>query len=180
MIQQTLILIKPDGIKKCLIGKIISRLEDTGLKVCALKMVWPDEELAEKHYPLEEEWARGTFEKARLTAEKDGRAFKPKDYMEFGGKIQSALREYIKESPVIAIIVKGPHAIEIVRKIIGNTEPRQSPPGTIRGDFASIESYQISVSENRAVRNLIHASDSVENAKREIELWFESNEVHDY
>ncbi len=84
------------------------------------------------------------------------------------------------EGPVIALILEGPHAIEIVRKMVGTTEPRQSPPGTIRGDFAMIESYQLSDSKNRVLRNLIHASDSKETADREINLWFSNNEIHSY
>lgn len=180
MIEQTLILIKPDGVKRGIIGKIVSRLEDTGLKVCAMKMIWPDDKLAQNHYPLEEEWAKNVFEKAKSTAEKEKRKFIHKDPLKFGEKIQSALREYIKESPVVAMVIKGPHAIEIVRKLVGHTEPRQAVPGTIRADFTSVESYEISDANNRAVRNLIHASDSPETAKREISLWFSPNEIHDY
>ena len=180
MTEQTLILIKPDGVKRGIIGKIIARLEDTGLRVCAMKMIWPDDERAKEHYPLDEEWAKNVYAKANDSAKKEGRKFKFKSYMEFGENIQSALREYIKESPVVAMVIKGPHAVEIVRKLVGATEPKQAMPGTIRGDFISIESYQTADSEGRAVRNLIHASDSVENASREINLWFGKDEVHEY
>jgi len=179
-IHQTLILIKPDGVKKGIIGKIVSRLEDTGLRVCAMKMVWPDDKLAKNHYPLEEQWAKDVFKKSKTTAEKEKRKFEHKNHMEFGEKIQSALREYIKEAPVVAMVIKGPHAVEIVRKVVGNTEPKQATPGTIRADFISIESYEIADKHNRAIRNLIHASDSIENAKREIALWFKPEEIHEY
>lgn len=180
MIEQTLVLIKPDGVKKGLIGKIVARLEDTGLRVCAMKMIWPDDKLAKNHYPLEEQWAKSVFKKAKTTAEREKRKFEHKDHMKFGERIQSALREYIRESPVVAIVIKGPHAVGIVRKLVGNTEPRQAIPGTIRADLASVESYEISDAQNRAIKNLIHASDSIESAKREISLWFTPKEIHEY
>lgn len=179
MTEQTLVLIKPDGIKRGIMGKIISRLEDTGLKVCAMKMVWPDDELAERHYPLEEKWAKGVFKKAKTTFKKEGREFGYKDYKEYGGFVQSKLRNFIKQSPVVAMVIKGPHAVEIVRKVIGNTEPRQAAPGTIRGDFASIESYENANGDRRAVKNLVHASDSPKTAEREIDLWFDKDEVYE-
>ena len=78
------------------------------------------------------------------------------------------------------MVLEGPHAIELVRKIIGATEPRQALPGTIRGDFISIESYPVANEKNRVVRNLIHASDSKETAEKEIKIWFKENELYDY
>ncbi len=179
-IEQTLVLIKPDGVKKNIVGKIISRFEDTGLKIAAIKMVWADKELAEKHYPLEEEWAKSAYEKSRQAAEKSSREFKFKNHLDFGTFIQNTLKDFITESPIIAMVLEGPHAIEIVRKIVGPTEPRQAMPGTIRGDFISIESYTTADTGKRAIRNLIHASDSKENAKREIQIWFSKSEIHDY
>jgi len=178
--QQTLVLIKPDGVKRGIIGKIVGRLEDTGLRVCAMKMIWPDDELAKKHYPLDEDWAKQVFKKSKDSAVKEKRKFEWKNHMEFGENIQSALRNFIKEAPAVAMVIKGPHAVEIVRKLVGSKEPKQAMPGTICGDFISIESYEIADANKRAVRNLIHASDSVENANREINLWFKKDEVHDY
>ena len=178
MQEKTLVLIKPDGVRKSISGKIISRFEDAGLKIVAIKMVWADEELAKNHYYLDEEWAKGIYEKTKNSYEKEGKKLEEKDHLELGKKIQAYLTEYIKEGPVIAIVLEGPHAVELIRKIIGATEPRSSAPGTIRSDFASIESYPRADSDKRAIRNLIHASDSVENAKREISLWFASEEIH--
>ncbi|MEK6859298.1 MAG: nucleoside-diphosphate kinase [Nanoarchaeota archaeon] len=179
-IERTLVLIKPDGIIRGLIGKIISKFEDTGLKIAGLKMVWPNKELAKKHYPLDEEWAKATFEKTKKSAEKENRKVEFKDHIEFGKSIQGWLVDFLTESPVVAMVIEGPHAVEIVRKIVGPTEPRQAPLGTIRGDFASIESYAMTNSKGRALRNLIHASDAPETAKREISVWFSKNEMHDY
>ena len=178
--EQTLILIKPDGVKRQLIGEIIKRFEESNLKVCALKMIWPDKELAEKHYPLDEEWAKQAFEKTKKVAKIENRKLDFSDHLEFGKTLQTWLVDFITESPIIAMAIKGPNAIISVRKIVGSTEPCRASPGTIRGDFASEESYEKANSVNRCLRNLIHASDSLETAKREISTWFKDSEVHEY
>jgi len=178
--QQSLVLIKPDGVKRCIIGRIISRLEETGLKICAMKMIWADENLAKNHYRLDKEWANNVFNKTKTTHEKEGKTFPYKDPLEFGKTIQSWNMNFLREGPVVAMVIEGPHAIELIRKIVGPTEPRQAAPGTIRGDFASIESYAVANNKERVLKNLIHASDSEENGKREIALWFSPNEIHSY
>ncbi|MDP1695426.1 MAG: nucleoside-diphosphate kinase [archaeon] len=178
--EKTLILIKHDGLARNLLGKIISRFEETGLKIVGMKMIWADESLAKKHYVLDETWAKNVFEKTKTTHEREGKPFTYKDPLEFGRLIQSWNSEFLREGPVIAVVLQGPHAIEVVRKFVGSTEPRQAAPGTIRGDFAMIESYAIANSKARVLRNLVHASDTPENAKREIELWFSPNEIHNY
>ncbi|MEK6792753.1 MAG: nucleoside-diphosphate kinase [Nanoarchaeota archaeon] len=180
MIEKTLILLKHDSISRNLVGKIITRLEEIGLKIIALKMVWPDEHLAKNHYFLDEEWAKAVYEKTKVSYEKDNKKFPYKNPLEFGSQIQQWNMNFLREGPVIAMIMEGPHAIEIVRKIVGSTEPKSSAPGTIRGDFAMIESYAIADKKNRVLRNLIHASDSVKSANREISLWFNIKEIHNY
>ena len=180
MIEQTLVLIKPDSIARNLIGKIISRFEETGLKIIAMRMVWADEKLAKNHYFLDESWAKNTFEKSKAASEKEGKKFPYKDYMEFGSIIQRRNMKFITEGPVISMILEGPHAIEIVRKMIGATEPKSASPGTIRGDFAMVESYEMADGKDRVMRNLVHASDSQASAKREITLWFKKDEIHSY
>lgn len=180
LMERTLVLIKPDGVVRGLIGKIISRFEDIGLKLAGMKMVWVDEKFAKEHYKLDEEWAKNVFTKTKTTRESQGQEFPFKDHMEYGGMIQKWNMNFLREGPVVAFVLEGPHAIEIVRKIVGSTEPRQAAPGTIRGDFASIESYPLANDKERVLRNLIHASDSVENANREIDLWFEKKELHSY
>lgn len=177
--ERTLVLIKPDGVKRSIVGKIISRFEDTGLKIIAMKMIWINEEHAKKHYILNEEWARGVFEKAKAAYEKEKKQMKHKTHMEMGKDIQKKNVAFLTEGPVIAIILQGNHAIEIVRKMIGSTEPRQAVPGTIRADFISVESYNIADSEGRVVRNLVHASDSQASAEREIALWFKKEEIQE-
>jgi nucleoside-diphosphate kinase len=176
--EKTLVLIKPDGVQRSLSGKIISRLEDSGLKIKAMKMVQADENLALEHYPLDEEWAKNVYEKTKKVYDEEGKKLEYKNHMDMGKTIQSWLCNFIKEGKIIAMVLEGPHAIELVRKIVGHTEPRQAAPGTIRGDFASIESYAIADKNKRVLRNLIHASDSTDNAKREISVWFKNDEIH--
>lgn len=180
MIERTLVLIKPDGVVRGLIGRIISRFEDTGFKVIAMKMVWVDENFAREHYRLDEEWAKNVFMKTKTTHEKEGKKFPYVDHMQFGQMIQKWNMNFLREGPVVAVILEAPHAIEVARKMVGATEPRQAAPGTIRGDFATIESYAVANKKERVLRNLIHASDSTENAAREIALWFNSDEIHSY
>ncbi|MEK6909030.1 MAG: nucleoside-diphosphate kinase [Nanoarchaeota archaeon] len=178
--EKTLILLKHDSISRGLVGKIITRFEDIGLKIVAMKMLLPDEDLAKNHYFLDEEWAKNVFEKTKASYEKDNKPFPYKDHMEFGLQIQNWNIKFLREGPIIAIILEGTHAIEIVRKIVGSTEPKSSAPGTIRGDFAMMESYAVADVKNRVLRNLIHASDSPKNADREIALWFSKAEIQSY
>ena len=178
--EKTLVLIKPDGVARGLIGKIISRFEDAGLKIIAMKMIWADEKLAENHYFLDNDWAKNVYEKTKKTRESAGEPFPFKDPIAYGKLIQSWNKNFLKEGPVIAMVIEGPHAVEIVRKMVGATEPRQASPGTIRGDFAAIESYALANDKERVLRNLIHASDSQQSAQREIELWFAEKEIHSY
>ena len=178
MIEKTLVLIKPDGVKRMLVGKIIQRFEEAGLKIKAMKMTLATEELAKQHYFLDETWAKNVFEKTKASYEKEGRNMRFNDFLELGKTIQKWNMEFLTEGPVIAAIIQGPHAIELTRKLVGSTEPKSSAPGTIRSDFASTESYALADTENRVLRNLIHASDSPKTADREISLWFNNSEIH--
>jgi len=178
--ERTLVLIKPDAMQRSIVGKIISRFEDTGLKIAAMKMVWADEAMASAHYTLDMAWANNVFNKTKAVYEKEKKQMEYKTPEELGKTVQSWLVKFLKESPIIAFILEGPHAIELVRKMIGHTEPRQALPGTIRADFMSIESYAVADAKKRVIKNLIHASDSNENAEREIALWFKPTEIHTY
>lgn len=178
--EQTLVLLKHDAIQRNLVGKIIERFENTGLKLVAMKMVWADDKIALSHYPLDENWAKAVHDKTKKVYDESGKKWPYKDHLHMGKTIQSWLTSFLKEGPVIALVLEGPHAVEITRKIVGNTEPRQASPGTIRGDFAMVESYALADDKQRVLRNLIHASDSAENAKREISVWFDNAELHKY
>lgn len=179
MIERTLVLIKPDGVQRALIGRIIQRFEDVGLKIAGMKMVWIDEAFAEKHYPLDEEWAKAAYEKTKASYEKSGKALKYTNYLELGKDVQSKNINFLCEGPVLAIVLEGVHSIELVRKMIGSTEPKQALPGTIRGDF-SHTSYLYSDKKGTAAKNLIHASSDHIAAEKEINLWFKPEELHSY
>ncbi len=179
MIQRTLILVKHDGVLKGLVGEITRRFENMGMVISGMKMVWADDDLAENHYKVTDEWANALFERTKKGYESKGQEFPYTDPIEFGTIIKNRNVKFLLEGPVVAIVFEGPHSIELGRKLVGHTEPRQATSGTIRGDF-SFESYQIADKKERPVRNLVHASGSVDEANREIELWFTKEELHTY
>jgi len=170
MIEDTLVLIKPDGVKRGLVGEIIGRFEKAGLKIVGLKLVKPAQNILEKHYPLLPEWVEGLGRKTRESFAKKGIKLKETD-LQIATRVQRFLKKSLASGLIVAIVLRGPHAVEIVRKLIGSTEPRQAMPGTIRGDF-SIDAYDVADAEKRSVENIIHASSSVEDARREIDVWF--------
>jgi nucleoside-diphosphate kinase len=175
--EKTLVLIKPDAIKRGIFGKILTRFEDAGFKIVAMKMLQIDEKFAKNHYILEEEWAKKSYAKTKEIHDKIGHKLAFKDHMDYGRTIQQWNANVLIDGPLIAFILQGAHAVEMVRKMIGPTEPRQAQPGTIRGDFITVESYAVADAKQRAIKTLVHASDSVENAKREINLWFKPKEI---
>jgi len=177
--ERTLVIIKPDGIQRTLVGEIIKRYEGIGLKLIALKLLVPTVEQIEKHYTLDPNWRRITGEKTIKGYQDKGLTPPSMDPLEITAKILENLKKYMTSGPVIAMIWQGAHAVKIVRKITGGTEPLTSDIGTIRGDFV-LDSYQMSDGDNRAVRNLIHASGSVEEAEMEIVHWFKAEEITNY
>ena len=172
-------MIKPDGIQRTLIGEIITRYERTGLKLMALKMIAVNEDHVEKHYTIDPEWVRKVGEKSILSYDKKGINPPSRDPEELGNQVLTRLKKYITSGPVIAMIWEGNQAVGIVRKITGGTEPLTSDVGTIRGDF-TIDSYEIADTDDRPIRNLIHASGTTEEALKEIDLWFTKQEIFDY
>ncbi|PIN98671.1 MAG: nucleoside-diphosphate kinase [Candidatus Diapherotrites archaeon CG10_big_fil_rev_8_21_14_0_10_31_34] len=176
--ERTLILVKHDGVQRGLIGEIIKRFEQKGLKIAGMKMVQATKETADKHYVITPEWTKKLGENARKLAEKKGITVKETDE-EIAKRIHSQNSEYLTEGPIVAITFEGYHAIEIGRKLIGNTEARKADLGTIRGDF-TVDSYDLADEKQRSVRNLIHASEDLEQAAREVNLWFDKKELHAY
>lgn len=152
--QRTLVLIKPEGVQRHLVGKILNRFEEAGIKIIGMKQTWVDKEFAKKHYTED-------------IAERRGE------------KVREMLLDYITEGPVVAVCFEGINVIENVRKIVGGTEPKSAPPGTIRGDFAHV-SFAYADSNNLPVKNLIHSSGNEEEAKNEVSLWFSEKELHSY
>ncbi|PIT89248.1 MAG: nucleoside-diphosphate kinase [Candidatus Levybacteria bacterium CG10_big_fil_rev_8_21_14_0_10_36_7] len=177
--EKTLVVIKPDGVQRSLIGEIIKRYERAGLKLVGVKMITPNPEFIEKHYTVDPEWRKVTGEKTIESYKKKGVQPPSEDPLEITGVILKNLKKYLSSGPVIAMVWQGVHAVKIARKITGGTEPLTSDVGTIRGDFV-LDSYQLSDTDGRAVRNLIHTSGSTEDAEKEIDLWFDKNEVISY
>jgi nucleoside-diphosphate kinase len=177
--ERTLIVIKPDGIQRSLIGEIIKRYERVGLKLVGVKMLVPTADFIEKHYTLDPEWRRVTGEKAIKSYKDKGMEPPSNDPLEITARILESLKKYMTSGPVFAMVWQGAHAVKIVRKITGGTEPLSTDTGTIRGDFV-LDSYQMSDMDKRAVRNLVHASGSVDEANNEIKHWFSENELMNY
>ncbi len=179
--ERTLVVIKPDGVQRSLIGEIIKRYERTGLKLLALKMLIPTEELATRHYYEVggDAWLEEVGRKAAAAYEKKGLKSPYKTYRENGEAILKANAKYMSSGPVIAMIWQGNQAVALVRKITGGTEPLSSDVGTIRGDF-TLDSYQMADIDQRSIRNLIHASGTVEEAEKEIKIWFKEEEILKY
>ena len=169
--EKTLVIIKPDGVERGLIGEVISRYERVGLKLVDMKMVNPTEEHVEAHYTLDPEWRRITGEKRVKAARDKGETLPSEDPYEITGIILGHLKKYLTAGPVVAMVWQGPHAVQIVRKLTGGTEPLMSDVGTIRGDFV-MDSYTLAEHDGRAVRNIVHASGSVAEAALEIAHWF--------
>ncbi len=177
--ERTLVIIKPDGIQRTLVGELIRRYERTGLKLVALKMLTPNPDMVERHYLIDPEWRRITGEKTIESYRKKGKTPPSEDPLAVTAIILKNLKTYMSSGPVIAMVWEGMHAIGIVRKITGGTEPLTSDVGTIRGDF-TIDSYEVSDIDGRSIRNLIHASGNMHDAQKEIALWFAHNEIINY
>lgn len=182
--EQTLVILKPDAVQRGLMGEIIGRFEKIGLKMVAGRFVRVTSELAQKHYPIDREsFLRGMGEKTLENYTKMGVDPVDKlgtaDTLEIGKMIREWLIQYMQESPVLAFVLEGPHVVELVRKVCGHTLPLLSPPGTIRGDFCFDSSYLANTAK-RAIKNMVHASGSVEEAQYEIPLWFNKDQIFSY
>jgi len=177
--EKTFVAVKPDGIQRSLIGEMISRLEKVGLKLVAMKMLVADEDHIEKFYTLNPEWRRVTGEKTIAGYKSKGLKPPIEDPFEVTAIILENLKKYMASGPVIIMVWEGAHAVAIVRKLVGATEPLVSDVGSIRGDFV-LDSYFMSDTDKRSVRNLIHASGSTEEAEKEIKHWFKPEEIINY
>ncbi len=149
-IERTFVLVKADGVQRCIVGEIISRFEKAGLRIVGMKLVWVDKEFAKEHY-----------------AEHVDKPF------------YAGLESLITMGPVVAMVIEGVEAVEQVRKMVGDTEPKKAAPGTIRGDYAHV-SYGHADKKGIAIKNLVHASDATATAKKEIALWFKEDDIHSY
>ncbi|MER3406947.1 MAG: nucleoside-diphosphate kinase [Patescibacteria group bacterium] len=182
--ERTLVLIKPDGVERGLVGEIISRFERAGLRIVGLGIVRASKKLMDKHYPKTKAWVENLGNNMLKTAEELKikidlkRDYKVNNTYELGLKIREWLINYMCSGPIIKIALEGPHAVQTVRKLVGKTIPSMAEPGTIRGDF-SIDSPILANLENRPVKNLIHASGNQQEAEYELKLWFKKDELID-
>lgn len=176
--ERSFIIIKPDGVQRSLVGEIIRRFEATGLKLVGMKMTVLPEDKLWKHYDKDDEWFLKKGTNIVKDKEAAGQAIE-KEAIEYGKDIIRALVKYMTAGPVVMMAVEGNQAVAVVKKIVGETEPATSDVGTIRGDF-TIDSYAICAVDDRAVRNLIHCSDEVENANKELDMWFPKEDLIDY
>lgn len=183
MIERTLVIVKPDGVKARIIGEVISRLERMGLKIVGLKMIKATEEQMAGFYPSDEEWLKSVGNKSIKSYQEMGMDIKrdmgTDDPVQVGKTVKQWLVKYMVETPIVLIVVEGNHAIDTVRKLVGHTLPYMAAPGTIRGDY-STDSPDLANKEKRAIRNLVHASDGPESAAREIHYWFGDKELYDW
>jgi len=181
--EKTLVLIKPDGVKRGLVGEIISRIEMRGLKIIALEMVQARPEQIDEHYPKDEEWIKKIGGKTLKNYQEYGidakKEFGSEDPLEIGKQVRSWLISYMTSAPVVKMVVKGIHARDMVRKIAGPTMPSQAEMGTIRGDF-SVDDATAANRDKRAIHNIIHASETEQEATHEIQFWFSPEDINDY
>jgi len=182
--ERTLVLIKPDGVKRGIVGEIISRFERAGLKLVAAKLVWVDKELVSRHYPDDrKEFIMGMGQKTLDNYKELGidpiKHAGTDDPHKIGLMINQWNKELLSSGPVMAMVWEGNHAIANVRRIVGPTLPSMAQPGTIRGDF-SVDSSALANEKKRPIKNLIHASGNKEEADYEISLWFSGKEIHSY
>ena len=178
MIEKTLVLIKPDAFNRGLTGEIITRFERIGLAIEEMKLLKPSRKTVAQHYPDDRKWlisignkTLDTYQKYHLDVIND---FGNNHALDIGEQIRNWLIDYITSGTVIAMLIRGNHAIEVARKMVGNTAPFFAELGTIRGDY-SIDSPDLADREKRAIQNLVHASGSLKEAEREIDLWFPQN-----
>ena len=152
--ERTLILLKPDVVDRGLIGEILQRFERVGMKIAGMKMVQPDEKIAKQHYTEDLAKRRGEH-------------------------VRTMMISMLISGPVVAVCLEGVESVDLVRKMIGTTEPKSAAPGTIRGDYSHI-SFKHADSKKVGINNLVHASASVEEAETEIAVWFNSKELLDH
>lgn len=181
--QRALIVVKPDAVQRGLIGKIIKRFEQVGLTIIGLKFVWAKEQEIKDHYPSTTAWFQKVgqrtltnYKKKNLNAKK---LLGTDDPIEIGKLVKQWLVEFLSETPILCMILEGYEVIDVVRKLSGDTIPLAAAPGTIRGDF-SHDNINLANSASRPLRNIIHASDNLDDAEKEIKVWFNKDEIFSY
>jgi nucleoside-diphosphate kinase len=179
----TFLMIKPDGVRRGLIGEIIKRIERIGLKIIALKMTQASREKVSGFYPTDERWIARLGEKTLATYAKFGydaiKELGTDKAEEIGPMVRNWLLDFMTSAPVVPMAIQGVHAVDKVRKLIGDTMPANADFGTIRGDL-SFDSAAAANRDKRAVFNLVHATETPEEAEKELRYWFSSEEMASY
>ena len=182
-IERTLIILKPDAVKRGLIGKVIETFENVGLKLMAAKMLRPSADVIKNHYPGTPEWIKEMGEKTLASFKQSGNnvmeTFKTEDPAQLGRFIYERLIKYWMEGPIIVMVWQGPNAVTVARKLRGHTIPALAVPGTLLARY-SFDSSPLSASLDRVVKTFIHASGSVEEVEREIKYWFKDEKFNEY
>lgn len=184
MIERTLVILKPDAISRGIMGDIIARFEKRGLKIIGAKMFRPDTDILDRHYPSDrEEFVKGIGQRTIDGYKEQGidiiEKFGAEDPAKIGSEVRQWLVDFMSSGPVFAMVIEGPNAIQVVRKIRGNTEPMRAELGTITGDY-SFDSSAFANAQGRPIKNLVHASGNAEEAEFEVGLWFSESELFDY
>lgn len=181
--EKTVVIIKPDGVKRGLIGEIIYRIERRGLKIISLEMIQATKKQIDNHYPKDKKWIKRLGEKTLNNYKTYGidpiKALGTSDPFEIGKMVRDWLLDYLTSGPMVKMAVKGIHAIDMVRKLMGKSIPGEAEMGTIRGDF-SVDSATVANREKRAVKNIAHASENPTEAKNELDFWFSAEDIFDY
>ncbi|OHA59784.1 MAG: nucleoside-diphosphate kinase [Candidatus Vogelbacteria bacterium RIFOXYD1_FULL_46_19] len=181
--ERSYVMVKPDGVRKGLVGEIMQRFERRDLKIVALEMFQPTTDQIDSHYPKDEKWITRLGEKTKSTYDKYGYDLKAElgtdDLFAIGTQVRQWILDYMTSAPLVRMVVQGLHAVDVVRKITGHTIPSMADMGTIRGDF-SIDSPLLANAEKRAIMNLIHASETPEEAEHEINYWFGDKPIFNY
>lgn len=179
----TFLMIKPDGVRRGLTGEIIRRVEQRNLKIIALGMVRPSRAKMDGHYPRDKRWIHRLGEKTLATYQKygydAGKELGTVNPDKIGKMVRGWLIDFMTSGPLVKMIVKGVHAVDMVRKLCGNTMPALAEMGTIRGDF-SVDSAAAANRDRRSVHNIVHASETPKEAKHEINYWFSRSEIFNY
>ena len=181
--QKALIILKPDAVQRGLMGKIINRFERVGLTIIGLKFIWASEKEIINHYPETNAWFKKVGERTLTNYAKKNldakKVFNTDDALTIGKTVKKWLVDYLQQSPVLVMVLQGYDCIEVVRKLSGNTIPLLAAPGTIRGDF-SHDTIDLANEQSRPLRNIIHASDTIEDGEKEVTVWFTPEELFDY
>jgi nucleoside-diphosphate kinase len=181
--ERTFMMVKPDGVRRGLLGEILRRIEQRGLKIVACALITVKRNEADKHYPKDAKWIRRLGEKTLAVYAKYGINSKKEigtdDINKIGRIVREWLLDYMTSGPAMKIVVEGVHAIDMVRKLCGATVPLNAELGSIRGDF-SADSPIAANGGMRAIHNLVHASENTEEARHELALWFKTGDIHPY